>query len=74
LRAYKVMLSGLPEEAAEQVSPSELSGGMKKRAGLARALAIDPDCCFWTSRPPGLDPIGAAAFDELTRELQETLG
>jgi phospholipid/cholesterol/gamma-HCH transport system ATP-binding protein len=49
---FKVRLSGLPDNSADKF-PSELSGGMKKRAGLARALALDPNCCFWTSRPPG---------------------
>ena len=73
LALLKVKLSGLPAEAVNKL-PSQLSGGMRKRAGLARALAMDPPLLFLDEPTAGLDPIGAAAFDRLVRTLQQALG
>jgi phospholipid/cholesterol/gamma-HCH transport system ATP-binding protein len=73
IAALKIGLVGLPPEAGPKY-PSELSGGMRKRAGLARALALDPEIVFLDEPTAGLDPIGASAFDELIKNLQATLG
>ena len=73
LATIKLELAGLSGNNALKF-PSELSGGMRKRAGLARALALDPELLFLDEPTAGLDPIGAAAFDELIRNLSDDLG
>ncbi|WP_017902670.1 ABC transporter ATP-binding protein [Pseudomonas asplenii] len=73
LACVKLALSGLPLSAANKY-PSSLSGGMIKRAALARALALDPDILFLDEPTAGLDPIGAAAFDQLILTLRDALG
>ncbi len=72
LVAYKLALVGLA--GFEDFYPTELSGGMKKRAGLARAIALDPDLLFFDEPSSGLDPISARLLDDLILELRESLG
>ena len=73
LAMLKIEMVGLPTDSADKY-PSELSGGMVKRAALARALALDPDIVFLDEPTSGLDPIGAGEFDDLIATLQKTLG
>ena len=73
LAMLKIEMVGLKPDAADKL-PSELSGGMIKRASLARSLALDPEILFLDEPTSGLDPIGAGEFDELIGTLQRTLG
>jgi len=73
LAAVKIALAGLPVDAGPKY-PSELSGGMRKRAALARALALDPELLFLDEPTAGLDPLSASGIDELVRSLRQALG
>jgi phospholipid/cholesterol/gamma-HCH transport system ATP-binding protein len=73
IAALKIALVGLPPDTALK-KPAELSGGMRKRASLARALALDPEVLFLDEPTAGLDPIGAAHYDELVKGLRDNLG
>jgi phospholipid/cholesterol/gamma-HCH transport system ATP-binding protein len=73
LAALKIALAGLPPAAASMY-PSQLSGGMRKRAALARAIALDPEMLFLDEPTAGLDPLSAAGFDDLVRHLKALLG
>lgn len=73
LSAVKIALTGLPLDAGQKY-PSELSGGMRKRASLARALALDPELLFLDEPTAGLDPLSASGIDDLVRSLRDGLG
>lgn len=73
LARLKIKLAGLPDDTGA-LKPAELSGGMRKRAGVARAIALDPDILFLDEPTSGLDPISAGEFDDLIRTLRDALG
>ncbi len=73
IAALKIALTGLPADAGAKY-PAELSGGMRKRAALARALALDPELLFLDEPTAGLDPLSASGIDELVRQLRDALG
>ena len=73
IAALKIALAGLPPSAGPKV-PAELSGGMRKRAALARAIALDPRLLFLDEPTAGLDPLSASGFEELVRRLKDLLG